>query len=561
MERRTRIIDAAVLVGITLLVFGKAVTFDFVGWDDPVYVYGNSLVQDPLSQGLWGFLRTPGMGYPQPVTVLTHHLDYVIGGGQAWPFHLTNLLLHCVNVLLVLSILRRLALSRLVTNTATFLFACHPVVVEPVCWVTGRKDLLATLFVLAGFALFQRLRDSERHRGILTVGFLIALVFALGSKPTGVVLPAHAAMDLLLRRPERARLGWIAVSIGMAFAVVWIVVSSSTQTEVGALAEFTRVQQAGDVTQHLALQIRNYVAPMWLVHDYDMLGFPRPIGSAWGIAGVVALLGLAVVVGLLWRFSRWGLWALVFALIAFAPSSGIMPLSRGPADIYLYLPGVGLGICLGLALEWIGRRTRLRAAMVGVPVAAVLVFSAFVQADNWRDTEHLWGGVREAYPEYPKSWRQYALALAAAGKPREAVAVMEEAFERFDYPPESADILLSMGAGCAAVRDLACATRWYGETVRHFPEEPAAAFRLPTAYNDHPDAEYAAELVTSLATVERMLTELSEGEPSARGGAVQAFFEAYLVSDPIPIPTLGRYADHPRLGGAARALLGLYGLE
>ena len=561
MRTRTRIIDSAILLGIALLVFGKSISFGFVGWDDPVYVYGNSLVQDPFGQGLWTLLRCPGMGYPQPLTVLSHHLDFIVGGGSAWPFHLTNLILHGANVLLVLAVLRGLGLSRLVTNTAGFLFACHPVVAEPVCWVTGRKDLLATLFVLVGFAIYQRLRESDQGRSFLLLGFVGAMFLALASKPTGVVLPAIAGADLLLRRPEQARHAWYAVALGLVVAGLWVVVSSSTQTEVGALAELTAVQRAGDMSQHLALQTRNFLVPAWLVHDYDMLGFPRPVGTVWGIAGVVAVVGLIVGSALLWRFSRWGLWALVFTLITFAPASGLIPLSRGPADIYLYLPGVGLGVFAGLVLEQIHRRTRLRAAMVAVPVAMAVTFGAFMQAENWRDTEHLWRGVYEAYPEYPRSWRQYALALQAAGKVREAVTVLEEAFDRFEYPPDSVDILLSMGAGCASVRDLACATRWYGEAVRHFPDEPGAVFRFPTVFGHHQDPRYEAELNVAHAEVEGVLRGLMTLEPAARTAAIATLFHDHLRSDPIPIPTLGRYAEHPEYGEVARVLLGYYGIE
>jgi hypothetical protein len=139
------------LIAVVAL-FGRAVTFGFVEWDDAKYIRSNPLIAGPLpgveTNGIIDYLFTPQMGYVVPVTVALERLLYLLGGGAAWPFHLASVLLHGLSALLVARIAETLGASPTRSVLAALLWACHPIVAEPVSWATGLKDVLAVCLVL-----------------------------------------------------------------------------------------------------------------------------------------------------------------------------------------------------------------------------------------------------------------------------------------------------------------------------------------------------------------------------------------------------------------------------
>src|SRR5262245_46700341 len=138
----------ALVLGLgTLALFFHVYFNDFIDFDDPVYVTQNEHVQAGLStEGfLWAVTAT-NPSYPQPLTWLSLQLDYELYGLNPGGYHLTNLLLHTANVLLLFGVLRRMTGAVWRSALVAGLFAIHPLHVESVAWVTERKDVLSTLF-------------------------------------------------------------------------------------------------------------------------------------------------------------------------------------------------------------------------------------------------------------------------------------------------------------------------------------------------------------------------------------------------------------------------------
>ncbi|MCC6748258.1 MAG: tetratricopeptide repeat protein [Deltaproteobacteria bacterium] len=552
---------ALLLVGLVALVFGKAVSFPFVDWDDRGYIVSNPLIVAPLSRGLRELLLTPGLGYPQPLTVLSQHLDFLLGGGSPWPFHLTNLLLHALNAVLVLRLLRVVGLSRLPALVGAALFAVHPIVAEPVCWATGRKDLLAAAFLLG--ALLVHRRVAERTEGAWrAVGIVLLLqLLSLGAKPLAVVLPLlFLAESWVFRRPLRrgASLLLLGGSVALSAASLWL--SYRGQAGHGALGGHasSAASPLAFASQHLFLQVRNFVLPTELSPKY-LLELPRPWLSAWGFAGLGTVLGGAAALLLARRLrADRALFGLLAGAILFAPSSGLVPLSRGPADSYLYLPGAMLALCVAAGVAALGRG-RLRATYVVAAVAvAVLGFAGFVQAGIWSSSASLWRTVVEHYPQHRASHWAYADALAQGGRPREAVAVYERALRRFPYPPEDPGVLSAMGQGCLLAKDLPCALRWFAEAVRHYPDDVQRALRLVgvAALGARTQEGDASGTVARADRIVRAALEGLARVPEGGGDDAQRRLRRALTPmDAAAGLGLRRYLTDPRLAAQVRRLL------
>lgn len=140
---RTDLIACVLLLGGTLLVFSPTLSADFVNFDDPVYVLENFDLQQSLDIfGVgWAFGETRRSGHWHPLTWLSLMLDYQLFGLAAWGYHLTSLLLHAANVLLLYWLLRASTGAEWPSFVVAALFAWHPLHVESVAWISARKDV------------------------------------------------------------------------------------------------------------------------------------------------------------------------------------------------------------------------------------------------------------------------------------------------------------------------------------------------------------------------------------------------------------------------------------
>jgi hypothetical protein len=188
MEARRRLLVALALIAACLLVYGQALRFDFINFDDTSYITENQWVRSGLTAGgvRWAF-TTIDYFYWQPLTWLSHMIDCQLFGLRPGWHHLTSLLIHIANTLLLFGVLARLAAAFWRSALAAALFALHPLRIESVVWIAERKDLLSGFFFLAAIWCYLRhAQRPSRGRYCLVIG---AFVLGLMSKPTVMTLP------------------------------------------------------------------------------------------------------------------------------------------------------------------------------------------------------------------------------------------------------------------------------------------------------------------------------------------------------------------------------------
>jgi hypothetical protein len=185
---RRRFYIGLFLIVATLLVFGQVRNHDFTNWDDPLYVTENPHVQAGLSPKnlVWAFTTTHASNW-HPLVWLSLMLDSELYGLNPGGYHLTNLLLHIANTLLLFLVLRRMTGALWRSGFVAALFALHPLHVESVAWVAERKDVLSTFFWM--LTIWAYVRYAERpspHRYLVgLLGFTLGLM----AKPMLVTLP------------------------------------------------------------------------------------------------------------------------------------------------------------------------------------------------------------------------------------------------------------------------------------------------------------------------------------------------------------------------------------
>ena len=185
---RSYLIISIFLIVVTLAAYWQVFSFDFVDYDDGDYVVNNLYVKTGLnmSNAAWAFTSSAYANW-HPLTWLSLMLDYQLFGLNPFGFHLTNLLLHIFNTLLLFLVLSRMTGMAWRSGFVAALFAIHPLHIQSVAWIAERKDVLSTFFLLLTILAYVRYTELPNIRRYMLV--LIAFALGLMSKPMLVTLP------------------------------------------------------------------------------------------------------------------------------------------------------------------------------------------------------------------------------------------------------------------------------------------------------------------------------------------------------------------------------------
>src|SRR6266478_6807214 len=176
------------LATITLTVFSQTIRYDFVNFDDDLYIYNTPAIQAGLTiNGIASSFINPHARNWHPLTTISHMLDCQLYGLNAGRHHATNLILHIIAVLLLFRVLQQMTSAVWKSVIVAALFAVHPLHVESVAWVSERKDVLSAVFfllMLDAYVRYARAPSTTRY-------VIVAALFAAGlmSKPMLVSAP------------------------------------------------------------------------------------------------------------------------------------------------------------------------------------------------------------------------------------------------------------------------------------------------------------------------------------------------------------------------------------
>ena len=185
---RPEFIVSIFLVLAILVIYSQTINFDFVLLDDDVYVTNNPHFNRGLrSEGIKAaFTRAHG-GFWIPLTWVSYMIDSQLHGMKPGGYHMTNILFHILNTLLVFTVFRKMTGDLWRCGFIAALFAVHPIHVESVAWVAERKDLLFAFFWLLtmwGYLHYVRQPGIKRYLPVF-------MFFSAGlmAKPMIVTLP------------------------------------------------------------------------------------------------------------------------------------------------------------------------------------------------------------------------------------------------------------------------------------------------------------------------------------------------------------------------------------
>jgi protein O-mannosyl-transferase len=436
---------AAAALGLALYL--PTVGHAFV-YDDEIVVVKNVLLRSlDRIPALFAATEWAGGGLDarayRPLTGVTYALDHALSGLAPWSYHLTNALLHGAASGLVLLLALRLGLSRLGAAAAALLFAAHPIHVEAVSNVVGRKDVLATALVLAMLLLHRRAASRGGPAVALSWLAYAGAVFAKEVGVVGIALaalldaslgpgqPAEAAAERRRRRLLYA--GHAAVLAGYLLAyraVVAGVADGPIPFEDNPAAHQPPLLRALTALAVLGHGLRLQLAPVGQSPDWSYDALP--------VAGSLADPRVLLAVALLAAWLAAGWWARRRApavpfsvglyLTALLPASNLpFPIGTIFGERLLYLPSVGLALLAGAAAEALAPRLPRAARAAGAAlVLATLAAATLRYSAAWADEGRLFQVALASAPRSAKVHHKVATLLARE-RPQEALVAIERA--------------------------------------------------------------------------------------------------------------------------------------
>lgn len=440
------------LAGAALLAYFQVKDHDFITFDDNMYVYENPMVRAGLTwPGVkWAFTAMHSSNW-HPLTWLSHMLDCQICG--MWPggHHLTNVVFHLANTLLLFLFWARVTGALWPSALVAALFALHPVHVESVAWVSERKDVLSTFFWLAtlwAYASYVSAPGVKRY-------VLIMLWFALGlmAKPMLVTLPL---VLLLLDYWPLGRMqagGALATGLagqsesgpGQLKLVYWPLIKEKLPLfALAALSGLITVvaQKGSGSLMPLAirpLEARIANALLAYLKYLVKLVWPYPIAFFYPLTPIpwwqAVWAGLALVLlsaGLLYGARRHPYLGVgwLWYLITLVPVIGLVQVGgQAMADRYTYVPFIGLFIIVAWGIAEATAGWQHRKAILSASAAAVLLTclaSTWMQAGYWRNSESLYFETIRVTGDNYMAYHHLGMAYTNQGKLDRAIAMYKK---------------------------------------------------------------------------------------------------------------------------------------
>jgi hypothetical protein len=401
-------VGAILVLALTFVAHVRGLNGQFVEWDDTNHITRNVAIRALTLENLRLMFAHPIAKLYCPLTWLSFAVDYQIRGRAPFGYHLTNLLLHLANTLLVLVFVREILRDRFKYATAAALltaavFGVHPLRVESVAWATERKDVLFAFFYLCALIAYWRWLGAHKWRTYWTC-FGLFVASAL-SKSTAVTFPlVLLVIDhwLARRKAWEEKVPFFAVSL-VVTTITFMAQAGGTGETVAPPAVIPLWARPGLVGYCSLFYVKKFFWPFHLSAVYpsfDEMGW-NLLTSLGYLAALAAVTALVIVARRRWPAL---LPAWLFYLVTLSPTIGLVPVGiHVVADRFSYVPLIGLALPLSMAVVWAVfslPNTASRFA-VGLATAAVLVTLAYLTDQRgavWSDTGTLF---RNALQENP----------------------------------------------------------------------------------------------------------------------------------------------------------------
>jgi protein O-mannosyl-transferase len=423
------------ILTVVMALYGRVISYPFVNYDDNNYVTENSHIQDGLtwSAVTWAFASTEHSNW-HPLTWMSHALDCEVFGLQPYGHHLTSIVLHALNSMLLFLLIFYTTKREGPSLVLALLFAVHPINVESVAWVAERKNVLSTLFfflTLGAYGWYVRKPNWSRYLPVL-------IFFACGlmSKPMLVTLPFvlllldYWPLERIERNTSFAKLFLEKLPLFILSGVVSVITFKAQQAghAFHAATQFPFAVRLEDAILAYVLYLGK---PLWPSHLAAFYPHPGASVSLWTIAASSLVLATITGLTLVFRSRKYLLTGWLWFLGTLVPVIGLVQVGdQGMADRYAYLPLIGVFLMFTWAAAdfFQSQRTpRAVSATMSIGMLLALLLTTNRQIGYWSSDTKLWAHTLAVTTRNAFAHRHVGMALMLSNDTDDALSHLREA--------------------------------------------------------------------------------------------------------------------------------------
>lgn len=492
---------AMFIIVASLIAYIPAMRSGYI-WDDDVYVEGNYLLSSP--DGLWDIWTGKGVvSQYVPMVYTTFRLEYSLWGLRPFGYHLTNILLHISNALLIWLLLSRLKIRGAWLVSA--IFALHPVHVESVAWITERKNVLSLFFCLISaiaYCKYAFSSDDELTKGRRETFYQLSTVMflcALASKAVVCFFPVLLLIILWWKNERIVSKDIRDLSRIFVFSLAWglfIMWWEHNHMLTGTI-EFglTPVKRILIASHALWFYIGKLLYPVNLTFSYPKWRIEptNPLDYIWLFLSLIAFLSIWH-----WRkkIGRGFIAAIAFFVVALSPMLGFFSLYTFiytyVADHYQYIASIGI-IALVVNTGYVVIN-RFGGYAKGISIVTVLLILSTLGILTWRqcyiykDRETLWLDTIQKNPDSSMARINLAAEYDKQGRFDESISQLKKTLQ---ISPDSANVYEILGWVFVKKRNFDEAIDYYQHALLIMPENATAHNNLGNVFQLKGDLEQA----------------------------------------------------------------------
>ena len=430
-----------------LAVYWQVRTHDFVNFDDNVYVTDNPHVKAGLTLEsiAWSF-RGVHHGNWHPLTWISHMIDVSLYGMNPGQHHLTSVLFHIINTLLLFLVFRRMTNDLWKSGFVAALFALHPLHVESVAWVSERKDVLCAFFWL--LSMWSYFWYTEKPCVARYMLILLFLIMGIMSKPMIVTFPfvlllldywplgrlsfsdpkSHIAAfrksDLRLLFEKIPLFVFVAISCVLTFLAEK---SGGSVRDLGSLPFEDRVANA-------LVSYVLYMEKTFWPQEICVL-YPHPMSWPLWQTVLAALLLIFISLGALLSMRKLPYFAVgwLWYLGTLVPVIGLVQVgNQSMADRYTYMPAIGIFIIIGWGVPSLFAKLHCGKwipATASIALLSILMTTTWMQIRYWNSSITLFEHTLNVTNNNPIMHYGMGVSLSQSGKSKEAMVHYKKAID------------------------------------------------------------------------------------------------------------------------------------
>ncbi len=415
------------LLAVVIVYFKTFLLSGLTHLDDTIFIFDKEYFNKDFSN----LTKTFSIGcfnekdiYYRPLFLVTFILEYLVAGKSFTVYHLTNLILHCTNVLLLFAFLKKLNFAKVAAFSFTLLFAVHPVLTMAVAWIPGRNDMMLSVFMLSFFLfLFQFVKKKNFSSYLLQLLFLFLALF---TKETAVFIPFAAVLvlfctgkgKLLQKKYYLLAVGW------MAALIIWYIKKTAVlpDNSKGVINEGllqTIPERAPGLLQ--------YFGKVFL--PFNLGVFPS-VGSTTYLYGFISIALVSVLIYLNkkrnYKMLLLGIsWFILFILPFFFVPKNI---NDQLFEHRLYIPIIGVFILMNQSIIFSSKFPPNKFLYGSIILAIVFSFMTFSYISKFNDELTFWSNAVKNSPRSAYANKMYGIKLTENEKLQEAIPYIKTAY-------------------------------------------------------------------------------------------------------------------------------------